>query len=166
MSLAVPTVAQFMVFFSIDWQWAIFFASSQLHVRNLIWIKGEVGAPWNRFKPSSKTFLLTVPRRYFFCGSFVLFMSCGCHAFPSVHCCLVVTWRERAVLLALVCDVYCDFVTFPSGILGQVWYLIISIPYSCRLSYFDCFSVVLHWTSYTNISDDSLMRAKHTVYVF
>ena len=33
-----------------------------------------------------------------------------------------------ADLLALVCDVYCDFVTFPFGILGQVWYLIVSIP--------------------------------------
>ena len=30
-------------------------------------------------------------RWYFFCGSFVLFMSCVCHAFVSVHCCLVVT---------------------------------------------------------------------------
>ena len=26
-----------------------------------------------------------------FCGSFVLFMSFVCHAFASVHCCLVVT---------------------------------------------------------------------------
>ena len=41
-----------------------------------IWTKGEVGVPLNRFKPSSKIFLLTVPRRCFFCGSFVLFMSC------------------------------------------------------------------------------------------
>ena len=57
------------------------------------------------FKPSSKIFLLTVPRRYFFCGSFVLFMSCVCHAFTSVHCCLVITCWERADLLALVCDV-------------------------------------------------------------
>ena len=32
----------------------------------------------------------------------------------------VVTLRERADLLALVCDVYCDFVTLPFGILGQV----------------------------------------------
>ena len=72
--------------------------------------------------------LLTVPRGYFFCGSFVLFITCVCHAFASVHCCLVVTWRERADLLALVCDVYCDFVTFPFGILGLVWYLIVSIP--------------------------------------
>ena len=28
------------------------------------------------------------------------------------------------------------FVTFPCGILGQVWYLIVSIPDLCRLSYF------------------------------
>ena len=44
---------------------------------------------------------------------------------------------ERADLLALVCDVNCDFVTFPFGTLGQVWYLIVSIPDLCRLSYFD-----------------------------
>ena len=30
----------------------------------------------------------------------------------------------------------CDFVTFPCGILGQVWYLIVSIPDLCHLSYF------------------------------
>ena len=35
----------------------------------------------------------------------MLFMSCVCHAFASVHCCLVVTCWERADLLALVCDV-------------------------------------------------------------
>ena len=40
--------------------------------------------------------------------------------------------------LALVFDVYCDFVTFPFGILGQVWYLIVSIPDPCCLSYFGC----------------------------
>ena len=30
----------------------------------------------------------------------------------------------------------CDVVTFPFGILGQVWYLIVSIPDLCPLSYF------------------------------
>ena len=40
--------------------------------------------PWGRFKPSSKIFLLTVPRRYFFCGSFMLFLSCVCYAFVRV----------------------------------------------------------------------------------
>ena len=44
---------------------------------------------------------------------------------------------QRADLLALVCDVYSDFVTFPFGIFGQVWYLIVLIPDPCCLSYFD-----------------------------
>ena len=30
----------------------------------------------------------------------------------------------------------CVFVHFPCGILGQVWYLIVSIPNICGLSYF------------------------------
>ena len=30
----------------------------------------------------------------------------------------------------------CIFVTFPCGILGQMWYLIALIPDLCRLSYF------------------------------
>ena len=36
----------------------------------------------------------------------------------------------------------CDFVTFPSGILGQVWYLIVLIPDLCRLSFYK----TLQWT--------------------
>ena len=31
----------------------------------------------------------------------------------------------------------CVFVTFPCGILGKVWYLIVSIPDLFRFSYFD-----------------------------
>ena len=50
----------------------------------------------------------------------MLFMSCVCHTFASVPCCLVVNLRERADLLALYVMSNCDFVTFPSGILGQV----------------------------------------------
>ena len=50
----------------------------------------------------------------------MLFMSRVCHAFASVHCCLVDTCWEMADLLALVCDV-CVLVTFPYGIMGQVW---------------------------------------------
>ena len=67
-----------------------------------------------------------------------------CYSFASVHCCLVVTCWERVDLLALVCDVYCDFVTFPFGILGQVWYLIVSIPDPCCLSYFVA-KILLVW---------------------
>ena len=50
--------------------------------------------------------------------------------------CLMVTCWERADLMALVGDVYCIVVTFPCGILGQAWYLIVSFPDLCRLSYF------------------------------
>ena len=56
----------------------------------------------------------------------MLFISCVCHVYKSVHCCLVVTCWERADLLALVGDVDCVFVTFQCRILGQVWYLIVS----------------------------------------
>ena len=49
----------------------------------------------------------------------------------------MVTFGERADLLALVGDVYCVFVSFPCGIMGQVWYLIVSFPDLCLLSYFD-----------------------------
>ena len=61
----------------------------------------------------------------------MLFMSCVGHAFASVHCLL-----EKADLLALVRDVYCVLSLSPCGILGQVWYLIVSITDLCRLSYF------------------------------
>ena len=49
-----------------------------------IWV--EVRAPLIPFKPSSKISLLIVPRRCFFCGLFMLFLS-YCHAF--MHVCLL-----------------------------------------------------------------------------
>ena len=54
----------------------------------------------------------------------------------SVYMCFVVTCWERADLLALVCSVCCEC-HFPIGILGQVWYLIVSIPDLCTLTYFN-----------------------------
>ena len=43
----------------------------------------------------------------------------------------------------------CAFVTFPCGIQGQVWYLVVSIPDLCRLSYLvihdDCTVLVLFY---------------------
>ena len=47
-------------------------------------------------------------------------------------------WTPAGKELALVGDVYCIFVTFPCGILEQMWYLIVSFPDLCRLSY--CFT--------------------------
>ena len=47
--------------------------------------------------------------------------------------CLVVTYWERADLWALVCGVLLWVCYFPIGILGQLWYLIVSIPDLCTL---------------------------------
>ena len=59
------------------------------------------------FLSSPVKILLTVQRRYFFCGSFMFFF---CLVFavslcPSVYMCFVVTCWERANLLALLCGV-------------------------------------------------------------
>ena len=45
-------------------------------------------------------------------------------------------WSPAWKRLGSCGDVNCIFVTFPCGILGQVWYLIVSFPDLCRLSYF------------------------------
>ena len=74
----------------------------------------------------------------------MLFLYCVCHAFASAHCCLVVTCWERADLLALECGLTCVVDTFPFGILGQVWYLIVLITDLCPLSYFHTVRIVLH----------------------
>ena len=69
---------------------------------------------------------------------FFLFMFRVCHAFLSVHCSLVVTCWESANLLVLLSVMFpCVFVTFPCGVLGQVWYLIVSIPDLYLPTYFD-----------------------------
>ena len=63
----------------------------------------------------------------------MIFVSCVSHAFASVYFRLVVTYWEKADLLDLVGGVYCMFETFAGGILGQVWYLIVSFPDLCHL---------------------------------
>ena len=45
---------------------------------------------------------------------YVFVLSCVCYVLcTSVYMCFVVTCWERADLLALVCGVFCEFVTFP-----------------------------------------------------
>ena len=55
------------------------------------------------------------------------------NTYGTTHC---VTCWERADLLALVCGVLLWVCHFPIGILGQVWYLIVSTPDLCTLTYF------------------------------
>ena len=91
------------------WIQNVFMQTKHLCVLIHIWTKGEVGAPLNQFKPSSKIFLLVVPRRCSFFGSFMLFLSCFVKPpCMSVCWCLEVTFWERAALLALL---WCQIVT-------------------------------------------------------
>ena len=62
----------------------------------------------------------------------MLFMSSVYHAFASVHCCLMIGLTSWLLFVMF----NCVFVTFSCGILAQIWYLIVSIPDLCRLSYF------------------------------
>ena len=70
---------------------ASFIQTKYLCVLIHIWIKGELGAPWNRFKPSSKIFywLLKGPRRTSFvdllCFCSVLCLLCLCLYVPCGH---------------------------------------------------------------------------------
>ena len=69
-------------------------------------------------------FLLTIPWRCFFCGSFLLLMFRVCRAIlSSIYCSLVVTCLERADLSSLVCGDLLCFITSRWGVLGQMWYL-------------------------------------------
>ena len=85
-----------------------------------------------------KMVLLTVPRRYFFCGPF-MFLFCLVFAMFCARLFICALWSPAGkgltpwlsfVLSLWVCH-------FPIGILGQVWYLIVSIPDLCTLTYFD-----------------------------
>ena len=121
--------------------------------------------PLNTSKPSND-FLLTSPRWCFFCRSFLLFifqvpwagLQCVIVVFPdlthllfclynavlSVPCILVITWWVRAYLLAVLCMMFsCVFATFPYGVLGQVWYLIVSFPDFLLLLCLHVFSFVI-----------------------
>ena len=73
----------------------------------------------------------------------MLFMSCICHAFASVYRCLVVTCCEGLTSWLSFVMFNCLFVTFPCCILGQLQYLIVSIPDLCQLSYF--VTVIVLW---------------------
>ena len=78
-------------------------------------------------------FFLTVPRRCFFCGSFLLcmFHVCLYYAVLSVPCILVITCFESTSLFSCVLcfPVFCHF---PKSVPGQAWYLIVSIPNRCK----------------------------------
>ena len=68
-----------------------------------------------------------------------------CAPYASVDMCLVVTCWERLTSWFLFVVSNCEFVTFPCGILGQVWYLMVSIPDLCTLTYSPYLKRVCHF---------------------
>ena len=94
-------------------------------------------APLNLFKPSSKTFYWPFQAVLLLWIFHVFVLSCVCYVFVRV--CLYVLWGHllgkgwplgsRLWCLLWVCH-------FPIGILRQVWFLIVSIPDLCTLTYF------------------------------
>ena len=69
------------------------------------------------------------------------------------YLCLVFVMLSRLFIAAfrtpaVSCDVYLCFVTFLCGILGRVWYLIVSIPDLYRLSYFKSGRPIVAWPAY------------------
>ena len=108
-------------------------------------------APLNRFKPSSKIFYWP-----FQGGTSFVDLLCFCSVLCLlcfVRVCLYVLrshllgkgWPlgSRLWCLLWVCH-------FPIGILGQVWYLIVSIPDLCNLTYF-YFRETSHMQSFVKI---------------
>ena len=56
----------------------------------------------------------------------------------SLLCCFVYSLQHGDHLLVLLCVVFfCAFVTFPYGVPGHVWYLIVSITDRCLSLYFN-----------------------------
>ena len=68
------------------------------------------------------------------CFCFVLCLQCLCSRLFICALCSP-AGKELTYWLSFVVS-YCEFCHFPIGILGQVWYLIVSIPYLCNLTYF------------------------------
>ena len=66
----------------------------------------------------------------------MLFMSCVCMLLRLFIAALWSPAGKGLTSLLLLVVFNCIFFSFPCGILGQVWYLIVSIPDLCRHSYF------------------------------
>ena len=111
--------------------------TKHLYVLIHIWSKGEVGVPFNRFKPSSKVFYWRFQGGTSFvdllCFFSVLCLLCLCKCL--FICALGSPAGEGLTSWLLFVVSYCEFVTFPL-VSWVVWYLIVSIPDLCTLTYF------------------------------
>ena len=98
-----------------------------------------------------------------FCYLCFVFVILSC-----VHCSLVITCWKRANLLALLYVMfYYIFATFPCGVLGQVWFLIVSIPDLCLLTYFNDhindISCIFSWIKNTHFRNRGSNMSAHVL---
>ena len=71
------------------------------------------------------------------CVSFIIFLSCFCYAFVCVSLLMPCgNLLKKSWSLGFCYDALLWSFHFPIGIFGQVWFLIVSIPDLCPLSYF------------------------------
>ena len=92
-----------------------------------------------------------------------------CFVFVMLSCLFnAALWSSAGKELTswLLCVIfYCIFVTFPCGVLGQVWYLIVSIPDLCLLTYFNIYNGVgfalLILSHFSLISDETEITWSH-----
>ena len=76
---------------------------------------------------------------------------------------MVTCWERDGLLAILYVMFYCVFVTFPCGVLSQVWYLIALIPDLCLLTYFYMFvSVSLYVCKCKKVKQTSRDYDPHT----
>ena len=101
-----------------------------------IWIKGEVGAIKPVLSPAVKYFTDRSKAVLLLWIFYVFVLACVCYVFVCV-CLYVLCGHHLGKGWLLGSRLWCLCVChFPIGILGQVWYLIISIPDLCTLTYF------------------------------
>ena len=62
------------------------------------------------------------------------------------HLFIAALWSPAGKGLTLFVMLNCVFVTFPFGILGQVWYLVVLIPDLCCLSYYVVLGTQAHYS--------------------
>ena len=74
----------------------------------------------------------------------MLFLYCVCHALRLLIAALWFPAGKGLTSWLSFVGLNCVIVIFPFSILGQVWYLIVSILDLCPLSYFHTVRVVLH----------------------
>ena len=95
-------------------------------------------APLNRFKPSSKIFYWPFQGGTSFVDLYVFVLYCVCYVFVRVWLyvlCGHLLGKGWPLGSRLWCLLWVGH--FPIGILGQVWYLIVSIPDLCTLTYLE-----------------------------